>query len=210
MRSTVENRGELCTDILRCRGGTIFRHALCTGYAYTVNERWVPSRSHVHTWHVAGSGKETAGPETEAAALRAGAQGILQQRLRIRSQAGEAFCRAAATTASAMTERSVEGFSGQFAEVRLEAACPARALRQAGESCHAPVFERCPGVNTDDASPGECCKSQPRTPGAVRMWKSAGYGMLDDPASDVSGCLAQRQEQSWCTAASDRGDACML
>lgn len=111
-----------------------------------VNERKIPSRSPVHTWGIAGSGKETAGPETEAAALRAGAQGILQQRPRIMSQAGEAFCRAAAATASAMTERSVEGFSGQFAEVRLAAACSACALRQADKFRHTRAFGPCPSA----------------------------------------------------------------
>mmetsp|Transcript_17088 Transcript_17088/g.51068 ORF Transcript_17088/g.51068 Transcript_17088/m.51068 type:complete len:994 (+) Transcript_17088:167-3148(+) len=54
--------------------------------------------------------------EVEEAALRAGAQGVLQHRGRVMSQAGEPFCRAAGVAAAAMTETAPEGFAGTFPE----------------------------------------------------------------------------------------------
>lgn len=57
--------------------------------------------------------------EVEEAALRAGAQGVLQHRGRVMSQAGEPFCRAAGVAAAAMTETAPEGFAGTFPEACL-------------------------------------------------------------------------------------------
>ena len=64
-----------------------------------------------------GSGKASAGPETEEAALRAAARGILHHTARVTSPVGEAFCRAAAEIATVLTEVCTEGFAGRFAEV---------------------------------------------------------------------------------------------
>lgn len=65
----------------------------------------------------AGGGKFSSDSAAEDAALRAGAQGLLQQHSRVNDPDAEALARALATAATAVAERSPEAFAGGLEEV---------------------------------------------------------------------------------------------